>query len=175
MVKPAALRLTQRGIAVLLPLLVLAAACGNGDARERREYLEQLAFHMQDIRVLIDTAITVHPGFLTDPADTRQAYQEIAALYRDFAFNVSNLLPPLAVIDEHNEMIDATREAADALDRLADQIADDLTPDELKSVIDQHQADADAAFARVTSACLELQRFADGRQIEVLLPCQELS
>lgn len=168
--KPSALAFIA--VVLLVALGAFALACGDGGGEELtlEEYFQQLGRiknEMDEREGAIESRF--FPAANEDPALAREAYDEFAAIYRDWVSALRAVDPPAEAEGAHQELSAALKALQEPLEDRVARLADVRSTSELENVLTEfrEQPEFDAAARRFSDACFALQKIADDNNIAV--------
>ncbi len=169
--------------ALLLGLVALSAACGDGgEALSLEEYFQRLDAIQEDVDARFEEQGDDEDPFDPDaPLEERVdaltgGLQDSKAILEDAVEAVQGLDPPAEVEDAHDEFVAALLGFLPSFDDFRDRAADvesESDLEELFSSLDEGSQEFQEAGERLDAACLAIQAIADQNNIAVDLNCEE--
>jgi hypothetical protein len=164
----------MRRIAVAaLTTMLLAAACGDGDAALTvEEYFAQVEAAGNEFAERGDAADAELTESEDPVADAKEIIPQFEEILGDFLDTLEGISPPEEAADAHESTVAAGKEALAALSDAADAVAD---VDDLAGLVEFFEGPAMTAFGaageRFEASCTELQGIAEDQGLDVELRC----
>ena len=164
--------------ALLLTVGALAAACGGKDSLTLEEYFQQLdALHdtaderSEELSEAFDVELAAAASEEDALAVLEDFLKSTRPLSSTFVDGLSDLNPPAAVEELHNEYVDGSAELVASIEEVIDRF------DDLDGVADLDGLFEESGFIqageRLDETCAALQDIADKNEIDIDLDCED--
>jgi len=175
------MNLLRLALPVILTAVVAAVACKGGGALSLEEYFKRLE-EIDDRSTERSDALQEELNLISDATAQDQdridaaqsAFPEFVAVLDEFLASLDKLEPPKEVQADHEEALDAGREASTFFDDAAADVAAAESLSEVDLALSVlNSPEFTAADQRFTDACVSLQKKADDNNIDVNLGCEQ--
>ena len=166
---------------IVLAVLAFAGACRGSGGLSLEEYFKRLD-EIDNRSGERTDALQSQFDLISDETRTDQeridaaqsTFPEFATILDEFLESLDKLEPPKEVQADHEEAVEAGREAFTFFDDIAADVAGAESLAELDQALSVlNSSEASAANQGLTDACISLQKRADDDNIDVNLECGE--